>query len=132
MKILTEKDKNKEVILRRGEVFAVTLSSNPSTGYSWYLLTSQNNIWKLEKRSFKEGARDRDGAPGTETLVFGAMRKGGSFPPLVYLRWFEAECQNNYGNQRNSTQIYEQRPLSDFTASCSSRCHGYRSGLRRQ
>lgn len=71
---LTQNVDGKEVHMKEGQMFAVKLDANPSTGYSWNMKPSAANKGKIVKvgSSFMMPAANdtRVGTPGTEIIMF--------------------------------------------------------------
>jgi len=76
-----------------GQVLAITLESNPSTGYAW--LVGQVDpaiLTQLGDPTYQEGETDTTpvvGAPGTETYYFQAAATGTTTLTLEYKRGWE-------------------------------------------
>jgi predicted secreted protein len=89
-KTITNDDKGKEVTVKLGQTFALELDANPSTAYSWFLL-SGNEPWKLISRAYTPtpGSEQMTGAGGTERFVFQAEREGEGNLRLFYSTGFE-------------------------------------------
>ena len=88
--MFTEADKGKKVSVKVGQAFTVALPSNPSTGYSWYLLSGASP-WKLVGRKYMSHPADPGmvGVGGDEVFTFKATGAGSGFLRLLYLRPFE-------------------------------------------
>lgn len=86
---IKEADKGKEFTLKLHDTFSVTLPTNPSTGYSWYVLTG-TSTWKLKSRFIITPKRTKNppmpGAPVTEVFTFQTTGKGTSDLRLVPAR----------------------------------------------
>lgn len=63
----------KQVALTVGQTFVFELESNPSTGYSW-IVTSSEGLRVSE--SFEEPQGDLDGAPGKQLFLISAAEPG--------------------------------------------------------
>lgn len=75
---------------KAGKTFAVTLTSNPSTGYSWGLAAEPDKkLVTFVKSNYTHGKSNADGAGGTETWTFKAVAKGKTTITLEYLRSWE-------------------------------------------
>jgi len=77
-----------------GEVMAITLESNPSTGYGWFAISSNPDVVAQTGDSqFQEpqstSATPIMGAAGTETLSFQAISVGTATLTLDYKRGWE-------------------------------------------
>ena len=73
-----------------GEVFAITLPSNPTTGYSWQLdkHATTPSLTMVSSR-YEPPATQRMGAPGEEAFTFKAPSSGYALLGLRYLRPFD-------------------------------------------
>ena len=89
---LTRKASGKTVSLARGDLLRVTLSENPSTGYSWrFAKRPAKTILALRANHFKQGPQDPNGpsvgVPGTRIFKWRALTAGttalkiGDYPP---------------------------------------------------
>jgi len=77
-----------------GEVMAISLESNPSTGYSWFATSSKPDVLaSMGEPEFQEptgSATPMLGAPGTETFYFQAAAAGTATLTLDYKRSWES------------------------------------------
>jgi inhibitor of cysteine peptidase len=73
------------VALVRGDRLQITLASNPSTGYSWRVLTASRSVLKMTASTYK-GAAGRPGAGGAQTLTFRVVGRGTTRLTLVYVQ----------------------------------------------
>jgi predicted secreted protein len=83
-------------LLKIGEVMAVTLASNPSTGYAWYATSSDPDVVsQMGEAQYQEPASNSSqpvlGAAGTETLYFEATGAGSATLTLEYKRGWETD-----------------------------------------
>lgn len=78
------------LVLEKGQVFKITVASNPTTGFRWMLATQPDpKVVKLLSQHYKSSAPQRMGAGGTEEWTFQAMGPGRVRINLVYLRPWE-------------------------------------------
>lgn len=80
------------VELKVGETMRVTLASNPTTGYSWQILTNDPQVLELQGDPVYRAdpsAQGLVGAGGTETFTFVARQAGTVKLALGYLRPWE-------------------------------------------
>lgn len=76
--------------LKMGEVLAVRLESNPSTGYSWTSTISNPAVLvQMGEPEYQEASTPLPGASGTQTFFFQAAGVGTTTLTLDYLRPFE-------------------------------------------
>jgi inhibitor of cysteine peptidase len=88
--MLTNADNGKPVALKIGETLAITLDSNPSTGYSWQVSTMKRAILQQQgEPQYTPPAQPMPGAGGQHTFQFVAVGAGRSTLTLVYKRSFE-------------------------------------------
>jgi inhibitor of cysteine peptidase len=75
-----------------GQEFAITLRSNPTTGYQWQLVDlSDADIVKLVGSEYKGPEAERVGAGGEEVWSFQATGQGETSVSLVYVRPWEKD-----------------------------------------
>jgi uncharacterized lipoprotein YbaY/predicted secreted protein len=89
---LTNGDDGRAIGLKVGQMLAVRLDSNPSTGYSW--LVSQVNDAVLKQQGepqFIQPADAPPGAGGAQVFLFNAAAGGTTTLTLVYKRSFEPD-----------------------------------------
>lgn len=89
--LLDESDDNSHLCLYSGDLLAIKLVSNPTTGYSWTNLDSPSNLELLSSKSERPSS-DRPGAPGFQVFSFKATKPGDSALILSYLRPFEKDA----------------------------------------
>jgi len=70
-----------EIKVKKGEVFSVKLESNPSTGYSWRMLSDTGPVALVKDRPEAKMPAAKDGppvvgAPGVQTFEFKANDAG--------------------------------------------------------
>ena len=88
--MLTMANNGKPVVLQVGESLAITLDSNPSTGYSWQLPNLKRAILQPQgEPQYTPPAQPMPGAGGQHTFQFVAVGAGRSTLTLVYKRSFE-------------------------------------------
>ena len=94
--------------LQVGDVIAITLESNPSTGFAWSATSSNTEIVAQLGESQYQDAQSSSGetllgAAGTETLYFEAKGAGTTILTLDYKRGWE----NNLAPERTITITME-------------------------
>jgi inhibitor of cysteine peptidase len=82
--------------LKIGEVMAITLESNPSTGFGWFATSSNPDIIAQNGESQYQEPQSSSttpvvGAAGTETLSFQALKAGTATLTLDYKRGWETD-----------------------------------------
>ncbi|MCC7161812.1 MAG: protease inhibitor I42 family protein [Anaerolineae bacterium] len=88
---LTEQDNGKPVSLKAGDTMTVQLASNPSTGYSWQVISDNAAVLEqVGEPQFDLGSKTpMPGAGGTETFTFRAVGAGTTTLTLLYSRPWE-------------------------------------------
>ena len=84
-------DNGKAVELEVGQMLAITLDSNPTTGYSWEAGGEHDELVLSGEPEYKQRNRDKNlvGGGGQETLRFEAQKAGQVHLELVYHRAWE-------------------------------------------
>jgi predicted secreted protein len=82
--------------LKIGDLMAITLESNPSTGFSWFATSSNPDVVaQLGEAQYSEPQSSSTtsilGAAGTETLYFEATKAGTATLTMDYKRGWETE-----------------------------------------
>jgi inhibitor of cysteine peptidase len=86
----TQKDEGSTVDMHVGDQLDVMLDGNPTTGFSWVIAAGDSIVAQQGEAQFLPGS-GAQGAPGTETLHFGAADKGKTTLRLEYRRPFEQD-----------------------------------------
>ena len=89
--IVTQKDNTKNVELEVGDTLKVVLAGNPTTGYTWQLLSFNKAHLQLIQESYTSSNSTLCGAGGTYTFELSAVAKGTSPISLVYHRSWEKD-----------------------------------------
>jgi inhibitor of cysteine peptidase len=75
-----------------GQPFAITLDSNPSTGYSWALATALDpNVVELLHHNYQRASTGGIGSGGTEIWTFEPLCEGFTTIVLKYQRPWESD-----------------------------------------
>jgi parallel beta-helix repeat protein/predicted outer membrane repeat protein len=92
---VNDSDNGSQVTIRQGQILAVTLESNPTTGYSWDRVEKEDSI--LEKFGdtlyFPSEEEEVVGAGGWEILYFRSKSIGQETLELVYRRSWETDVE---------------------------------------
>lgn len=81
---------NEALVVAVGEEFAITLESNPSTGYQWQLgKPLDEEIVKRVGSEYRQPGTNLLGAPGKEVWTFKGVGPGRTTIELNYLRSWE-------------------------------------------
>ena len=90
---ITEVDNGKQITIKSGDEFTLTLDSNPTTGYSWQVTEIDTTILVQEgDPEYKQssGTEGLVGAGGTETFRFKGAGTGAATLELGYMRPWES------------------------------------------
>lgn len=90
---LEAKDNGRQIELEKGQTLAISLEGNPSTGYTWEMVESEDSILRQVGEIEFEAESDLVGAPGTQTLRFEAVESGQTELKLVYHRPWEKDVE---------------------------------------
>ena len=82
--IADEADNGQTVTMGVGDVLQVMLEENQSTGYSWSVVTNDQEVLQLSDEPAYEVESDAEGAGGEVTWVFDAIGPGTSVLRMVY------------------------------------------------
>lgn len=83
---LTEADNGTTVTIATGATFVLALESNPSTGYTWQLVTAPDAaIVSVSDVQFEPGDTELIGAPGTDRWLFTGLAAGTTELQLDYV-----------------------------------------------
>lgn len=87
-----ENDNGKTINCSTGQKIIITLDSNPSTGYSWYISgNSKTSNLELISQDFKQKEAQKLGAGGKQLFTFKAIQKGEATLILEYKREWEKD-----------------------------------------
>lgn len=92
---LTKADAGKQVALALGGILEIALESNPTTGYSWRVMASDEAILKQMGDPTFTPQSNLMGAPGVEVWKFQAVGAGKVTLKLGYKRWWDNAMQPN-------------------------------------
>jgi inhibitor of cysteine peptidase len=88
--ILSASDKGKQINLKVGEQIVISLTGNPSTGYSWEAIDLDTTMLEQVGDSvFQSNNPDMIGSDGILTMTFKALQGGTTTLTLVYHRPWE-------------------------------------------
>lgn len=93
-KVVTDADKGGTVTIKMGDVLEVRLSSNPSTGYAWYLHKQSTALLKLTGQSQTQATQPGMGRPVVQIFDFAPTGKGTGVLLLHYVRSWEPPDPN--------------------------------------
>jgi inhibitor of cysteine peptidase len=84
--VLTAHESGRTVSVKSRTAIVVTLPSNPSTGFSWKLLSKDGAVVGLVSHRYVPPKVARPGAGGREVWTFAARTRGAAAIVLGYLR----------------------------------------------
>ena len=93
---VNDSDNGSQATLRQGQILAVTLESNPTTGYSWAPVEKENSIFEPFGDSLYFPPEEVDGtvgAGGWEIFYFRSVSAGQETLQLVYRRPWETDVE---------------------------------------
>jgi inhibitor of cysteine peptidase len=93
---VNDSDNGSQVTLRQGQILAVTLESNPTTGYSWAPVEKENSIFELFGDPIYIPAEQEEGAVGSggwEIYYFRSISAGQETLELIYRRSWETDVE---------------------------------------
>ncbi len=98
-KVVTDSDKGATVAIKMGDVLEVRLSSNPTTGFMWYLHKQSTPLLKLTGQSETQAtqpgsAQPQLGRPIVQIFEFAPRAKGTGVLLLHYVRSWEKPDPN--------------------------------------
>ena len=88
-KVVTDADKGGVVRLRLGDTLEVSLKSNPSTGFMWYVEKESTPLVKLVHQSQTDVTEPGEGRPVFQVFRFEPRRGGDGVLRLHYVRSWE-------------------------------------------
>ncbi len=98
-KVVTDADKGGNVTIKMGDVLEVRLSSNPTTGFMWYLKKDSTALLKLTGQTQTQPAQPGPtqpelGRPVVQVFEFAPKATGTGVLLLHYVRSWEAPDPN--------------------------------------
>ncbi len=89
--ILTQADTGKSFMVHPGDVIAIQLKENPTTGYRWAIDRSDDTILALQSSDFVGPPGTGIGGGGTRTFTFKAQKPGAVHLQLKQWRSWEGD-----------------------------------------
>lgn len=87
---LSEADNGSALEMNTGETLVITLAGNPTTGYQWELVPSQDSVLQMAgEAEYMPGKTKLVGAGGIYRFTFTAHQPGSTRLNLKYYRSFE-------------------------------------------
>lgn len=91
--IADEADNGQSVTMKVGDMLQLMLAENPTTGYTWAIVTNDGDVLTLSGEPAYEVESDAIGAGGTRTFMFQAAAPGTSVLQLVNARQWETAVE---------------------------------------
>jgi len=88
-KVFTDADKGSDIQIKVGDTLEVRLTSNPSTGYMWYVHPKSTILLKLTGQTQTEATEPGVGRPILQVFTFQPKRAGDGILLLRYARAWE-------------------------------------------
>ena len=84
------------ISVKEGEVFAIILEENPTTGYGWSITIGDENILTLSADNYVPDDKSGEmvGSGGKREFVFRAMKPGEAWIDMVYEQSWEPNPEN--------------------------------------
>jgi len=101
--VLTEQHNGSSISVYKGQELVIELNSNPSTGYRWEVVESNENILRFMGMEFGEPETNLFGAPQKQIIRFEVNDTGICSPKLVYQRPWEQTPEDYYIIRVNSS-----------------------------
>lgn len=86
---ITEKDKGSTITVNKNQALRLSLPSNPTTGYSWEIVSLGGPTLKQQAPSKFQQQGNGIGAGGVEIFTFKPTRAGKARITMIYHRKFE-------------------------------------------
>ncbi len=90
---LGDQDNGRKIEVQQGQILAISLASNPTTGYSWQPADLDESILEPVGEAQFQAQSNLVGASGIETLRFKAGGAGTTALKLVYHRPWEKDVE---------------------------------------
>ncbi len=91
--IADEADDGQTVTMAAGDILQIMLAENPTTGYTWAIVTNDEAVLRPSDEPAYEAESDAIGAGGTRTFLFDAIGPGTSVLRLVNARQQETAVE---------------------------------------
>ena len=85
-KVVTDADKGGSVTIKMGDVLEVRLTSNPTTGFMWYLHKQSTALLKLTGQTQTQATQPGVGRPIVQIFEFAPKAQGTGVLLLHYVR----------------------------------------------
>jgi inhibitor of cysteine peptidase len=91
--VVTKAQHQSKIKVLKNTEFQVLLDSNPTTGFSWRVLSFDSTILQMKKEEFlaDKSAEDRVGAGGKQIFKFKTIANGTTDLQLIYQRPWEKD-----------------------------------------
>jgi predicted secreted protein len=92
MEVLNESANGRDLILRRGETFEITLAERPTTGFRWKMVSDGAPTCVLVGDSFEAPTDRTPGRTGQHSWTFRVERSGRATIELAAVRSWDAQA----------------------------------------
>lgn len=90
--LLTRADQGKTVVAHVGDQITLQLDENPSTGYQWSIVQTDNQVLELQHSTYTPTPSGLVGSGGTRLFTFVAKKPGTVHLQLKLWRSFEGDA----------------------------------------
>lgn len=90
---LTHDDNGKTIEVSPGGTFTITLESNPTTGFSWGIVSGEGGVIQLQGEPKFDSDSALIGAGGVEVFTFKAIQPGETTLEMNYRRPWETDVE---------------------------------------
>ena len=88
---ITQADNGKAITMKKGQVLKLSLDSNPTTGYQWYIEELDDKLLKIVNMDFESPDTSRMGAGGKQFWKIKAINSGETKLLILYYRMWEGK-----------------------------------------
>ena len=90
---INEADAGKTIELSTGDTLELSLEGNPTTGYTWEVLSGQALLEQMSEVEFSAASQQLVGSSGQMLFKFEAVAAGETILEMAYLRPFERDVE---------------------------------------
>lgn len=107
--MVSASDYNRPILVKSNSPeFILTLPSNPSTGYSWFLMDYNGQLIQPESYKFKPNTSKKVGAPGQSIWVFELEDSAFTVPQLLKITLIYARPWDLTGSKQKTITVMTQ------------------------
>lgn len=89
--VLTEADNKGSIAIEQNSNLVIKLPGNPTTGFSWSVVSYDSDVLELGRHEYFAGATNRIGSGGAFVFYFNAIGSGETTVKLKYSRPWEKD-----------------------------------------